>query len=235
MVNLKTHNAVGLSTRLHSYGPRIAVDALSLADYAHDGQFRKECRVGVEYKDPYIAHPMRNALRVARFTENHMSSRDVQELMISSLLHDTVEDAAARVVKFYGSTPTDNVRGQALGLILSNFNATVFDTVSRVTNPEFMKSLSREERNQKYLDHLRDEVVGHEFAYLTKASDIIDNAGSLKYMDACDKRRNLATKYTTPIQLMLAYSHVVSDKNVRESVMRRLGQVFEEIDRLSCD
>lgn len=228
-VNLKSHDAVGLAARMLSHGPLVS-EALRLASYAHDGQFRKECRVGVEYKDPYIAHPMRNALRVARFTEDRLPIRTVQNLVVSSLLHDTVEDVAPRIVSFYTESPVQGVsREQALLLIEQNFGNEVFDTVLRVTNPVLPEGMSKEERNKAYVRHLLSAVVTSESAWLTKASDLIDNAGSLKHMCVCDKQRNLAAKYNEPVSLLLGHRGIVRDEEVRNEVEMRLAQVSAEL------
>lgn len=235
MVVLKSHDAVGLAAHLLGYGPVVG-DALRLAAYAHDGQFRRETRSGVEYKDPYIVHPIRNALRVARFTEGHLSTRMIHDLVIDSLLHDTVEDASDRVAQFYspGDAPEPD-QSRALGLIAHHFGVDVADTVSRVTNPKAADtSPSRDARNQAYLEHLRERVVSSESAFLTKASDLIDNAGSLKHMLPGDKRSALSLKYQPPVELMIYHTSVVSDEAVRETVRARLALVKSDLAELTA-
>jgi hypothetical protein len=72
-------------------------------------------------------------------------------------------------------------------------------------------------------------VVTSESAWLTKASDLIDNAGSLKHMDVCDKQRNLAAKYTDPVALLIEHRGIVRDEEVRGRVGARLAQVSAEL------
>lgn len=225
---LKSHNVVGLTVRVMSYG-QDAIRALELADHAHEGQFRKECRVGVEYKDPYISHPIRNALRVARFTDGKLDRDTVQKLVVCSLLHDTVEDGADRILEFYGVEGGGDFRSDALNILRSEFGEGVADVVSRVTNPLSLSKLDKSRRNETYLNHLRKSVVNNELAYFTKASDLIDNAGSLKYMDANDKRRNLANKYAQPVSVMIHFANVIENVEVREAVRTRLENVGREL------
>lgn len=224
-MKLKAHDAVALSAKLHPYGPVVA-DALSLASYVHDGVFRKETRAGVEYRDPYIAHPIRNALRAARFMEGNYPSQRTADVMISCLLHDTVEDGPERVCSFYLVDHTS--QDAALALLRQNYDHSVFDAVRRVTNPP-LDGLSREQKQHAYVRHLVSTVIPSQDAYLTKAMDLIDNAGSLKHMDPCAKRKALSRKYTEPLHRMSMYSSIVQVEVVREALVQRLMQVYREV------
>ena len=137
-VPLKRLDAVQLSAALFRAVPA-AVPALELAAFAHEGFFRKETRAGVSYTDPYVTHPMRNALRLVRLCSPSLSGMEMLALANASLLHDTVEDAPGRVCEFF-SGPCDGldergVRDQALSLIGEFFGSRVQNTVLRVTNP----------------------------------------------------------------------------------------------------
>lgn len=232
-LELKARDAVALAAHLASYGPDV-LEALDLAAFVHDGQFRKENRAGVKYRDPYIAHPIRNALRAARFTHGLMSRADVVNLIVASLLHDTVEDAPERITTFYDMheiVGTD--RDVALAQISARFGRAVADTVRKVTNPKHFAELPRQERNAAYLSHLQNVVVVHEGAYLTKAMDLIDNAGSLKHMATCDKQKNLAEKYMDPVHAMINHSETVAHTVVRDRVITRLTQVLAELETIN--
>lgn len=227
---LKKQDAVALAAKLHPYGPVVA-DALSLAAHVHDGIFRKETRAGVEYRDPYIAHPMRNALRAARFMKVHYPAQRVADVMISCLLHDTVEDGPERVCAFYSSNQSS--ADAALDLVRQNYGHAVFDAVRRVTNPP-MEGMSREQKQLAYLDHLLLTVIPSQDAYLTKAMDLIDNAGSLKHMDPCPKRTALSRKYVEPLRRMAECSEVVQSEEVRQALAQRLWQVHREVITMSA-
>lgn len=236
-MQLKSRDAVQLTATLAEYGTDVR-EGVALAAYAHEGQFRKESRPGVTYNDPYVAHPIRNALRVIRFTQGHLPMEDVRRLAVECLLHDTVEDAAERVVAFFytDSSPEEvviGIREQALRAIATRFGERVSDGVRRVTNPVLPDGLTRGQKDTAYLTHLLAEVVVSEDAYIVKAMDLIDNAGSLKHMDAVPRRARLARKYTSPVALMVEHAHVVRHPVVRAAVAARLGQVVKELKHLT--
>ena len=234
-MKLKTCDVAALSAKLpliSSLDSRAACSALELAAYAHDGVFRKECRAGVTYTDPYISHPLRNALRVARYTDGVLPANQVTDLVISSLLHDTVEDAPKRILSFHGVSAEGSdieVRGRSLAVIETMFGSRVSETVWRVSSPLLPKDMDRASRDAAYMDHLRETVVEDMYAWITKASDMVDNAGSLKHMDPSPRRAKLAGKYVAPVQLMVDSSDVVSVTEVRDLISERLAQVSLEL------
>lgn len=213
---LKRLDAVQLTAELFRVCPS-SVPALELAAYAHEGQFRKETRDGVSYADPYVTHPIRNALRVLRLCSASMSATECLHLASASLLHDTVEDAPRRVMSFYRECdiglPEARVRECAHTLIGEVFGSRVQDTVWRVTNPVGT--------TLPYVEHIRSCVVNDEFSWLTKMSDLTDNAGSLRHMAPSPRRYKLAQRYTEPVQVMLDYAGVVRP-TVRVTVRQRL-------------
>lgn len=220
---LKRQDAVSLSARLSRQFPHdeLVIEAMSLAAFSHDGAFRKESRDGVQYRDPYIIHPLRNSLRVQRWYAGwHYPS--VPTMVCATLLHDTVEDAAERIIEFYGDTFLlygNTPRETALNALARRFGDKVSDIVFRVTNPE--GDLAPAE----YTEHIRTWVVSDEGAYVTKASDLVDNAGSLKHMDESPRRTRLAHKYVVPVQVMRAHSEVVRTPHVRSRIQERLRRV----------
>lgn len=246
--NLKGQDAVQLSAQLSVLGTAVT-EALSLAAFVHEGTFRKEFRPGVTYVDPYVSHPIRNALRGVRFTQDYMHPSDVQRLAITCLLHDTVEDGPERIIDFYADSDAATTRGVgagfggfegievingstrtlALDVISDRFGVVVKDTVSRVTNPVLPEGLDKDAKDAAYLEHLRREVVVDEDAFLTKAMDLIDNAGSLKQMPDTPRRARLAAKYVNPVTTMVAHADIVLHRIVRETVSERLAQVGAEL------
>ena len=75
-------------------------------------------------------------------------------------------------------------------------------------------------------------VVTDERAYVTKAADLVDNAGSLKHMDASPRRERLARKYVVPVQLLLAHSEVVSAVGPRSRIEDRLRRVEADLSAI---
>lgn len=228
---LKRQDAVSLSARLAMQFPgnEQVIESLSLAAFSHDGAFRKETRNGVEYLDPYIIHPLRNAMRIHRWYAGwHCGS--LHEMVCAALLHDTVEDAAERIIDFYGDTYLlhgATPRETALNALARRFGDGIADTVLRLTNPE------NPAPGEGYFEHLRVWVVSDEHAYVAKASDLVDNAGSLKHMDPSSRRDRLASKYTTPVQLMLAHRDTVTNMGVRKRITDRLEVVAADLRKLA--
>lgn len=227
---LKRQDAVSLSARLAMQFPgnEQVIESVSLAAFAHDGAFRKESRRGVEYRDPFIIHPLRNALRVQRWYAGWNCPR-LSDMVCAALLHDTVEDAAERIIDFYGDMffqHGDTPRETAFNVLARKFGDGVSDTVIRLTNPEDVRS------HEDYAEHLRVWVVTDERAYVTKAADLVDNAGSLKHMDASPRRERLARKYVVPVQLLLAHSEVVSAVGPRSRIEDRLRRVEADLSAI---
>lgn len=235
---LKTRNVVSLTSVLLSrtYG---AVDpALQLAAFAHDNTERKEVRKNVTYRDPYVIHPIRCALRLIRLVP-----QAPLHLLNSALLHDTVEDAPDKIISFFTHTEQTldprQERELALCLIADNFGRITAETVSRVSNPLPVadQTFSVEDKATSYLTHLTEEVLTDQFATLVKTSDLVDNAGSLRHMtDTTDntstpqksiahKQRTLARKYLRPVGLV----HDRLTEMSMEDAARRMAVVCDDL------
>lgn len=126
--------------------------ALAYQRFAHGsaGQLRKYTA------EPYHVHPEAVAGIVASYSTD-------EELVAAALLHDVVED----------------VPGQSVALIVSEFNRRIAGFVDDVTNrftKELHPGLNRKERKQLERDRLRGVSPG---AKLIKLADIIDNTKDL--------------------------------------------------------
>src|SRR5689334_18399095 len=64
--------------------------AIYLASYVHQGQTRSNR--GPLPRDTYITHPLRNTLRLMRY------GVEDADVLVASILHDTVEDHAERII-----------------------------------------------------------------------------------------------------------------------------------------
>lgn len=224
---LKTRNVVTLTAMLQSIAGEEIVEALELMAYAHDGGLRKEVRPAVEYVDPYAIHPIRVALRIMRLLDERGCEI---ALLQAALLHDAVEDEPARVLDFYGREPGLDPRAQALEQIERAFGPQVSGTVARVSNPDF-SGMTAAERDDSYLAHLRETVAPCPMASAVKASDLIDNAGSLHHMAPGPRQGRLARKYWRPVALMteVATDHGMPAMAVRlRQVTARLGAIMRE-------
>lgn len=185
------------------------------ARFLHEGQYR-----GVPGKpgsSPYIDHPLRVATRVIDW-----GIKDAQ-IIIAALLHDTVEDCADKILRELvsqeaveaaeadqgqsnrsqgesgkaegGSTTAGRALGEAakIGLALdwveNAYGSEVRDLVDTVTNRGEVSYGDK-------IDHiLTNGAVG---AVIVKASDLVDNAGSLHEQAASfgpEKLARLTQKY----------------------------------------
>jgi hypothetical protein len=182
-VPLKEMNAAMLSFELTRETDRLFADepqqhemvisAAMLATHLHRDQTRF---VRDNFpRVPYIEHPLRVALRLIR------GGATDAELVAAALLHDTVEDCVKEIVETYalgldlrlgGSHAID--QSTALSWISRTYSPAVSFTVMWVTNVE----------GGSYLGHLQ-ELASHGVKtlapLLVKASDLVDNAGSLIY------------------------------------------------------
>lgn len=167
-----------LAAELRPYGKRIP-HAIELATFCHEGQFRGP-RMGVE-NDTYIHHPLRVACRLVRWGITD------EDFLLSAILHDTVEDAPHRVIGGGGTSESQStsaaIRSLALSRIKVTFGSKVSTAVGLLSNPVTSnKSQPRAVKNRVYRDHVLHSVSMSPIALATKASDLVDNAGSLKYM-----------------------------------------------------
>lgn len=112
------------------YSPRIN-DAIRIAAYAHEGQYRKGSST------PFIVHPM----AVALITQKYVDDEDT---FVAALLHDVLEDVPERV---YSRTD-----------MLHDFGADIVGIVEDVTEPDITEPTKEawQERKQGYINHLAE-------------------------------------------------------------------------------
>lgn len=171
------------------------LEAYELASYAH----KKQKRPGGE---PYILHPLRVALQVARWGA---ASR---KLIVAALLHDVVEDNPNRVVSFFDEEsvqPDVSVASQikaSLFRIRIVFGEGVAGIVCALTH--YVEQ--PEDYNQRMLGYYfyLNELQGRE-EILVKAADLQDNMSRLHLLPARNKRRygRLVRKYSFAREIML--------------------------------
>ena len=160
--------------RLENFGPDIRdkiVDAFKFADDAHSGQLRFS-------GDPYIVHPLEVARMMAEMGFD-------EEVIIASLLHDTVEDT-----------------GVTLQDIKKKFGAKIGELVDGVTKISRIRSenakLTQAENIRKVLFSMVKDIR----VILIKLADKLHNMRTLEYLDR-DRRVRIA-KETLDIYAPLA-------------------------------
>lgn len=106
-------------------------------------------------------------------------------------------------------------------LIDAAFGFDVADAVRRVSNPIGMMD---------YHSHLVEEVLPNENAFVVKASDLVDNAGSLKHMVPSARRIKLANKYLDPVLTMVSGVGIVGTPFPRQHIRERLVVVADDLN-----
>lgn len=200
----------------------MVTSAAMLATHLHRNQTRR-VRRGMPHV-PYIEHPLRNALRVVRWGATS------PETVAVALLHDTVEDCSKEIVTVYASLHSaveshgDTIRNRqtdhdvALEWIDSAYGSIVAEAVSLVSN----KPGAEPEDYTPKIDALCSRVLNADkngrvdlpglIALVNKASDLIDNGGSLKHqigyaegapvLADLQTAQKLAGKYREPVSLV---------------------------------
>ncbi|MFC7849367.1 HD domain-containing protein [Arthrobacter sp. NPDC057388] len=137
----------------------LVTGAAATASFLH----RKQTRFvrGDMPRVPYIEHPLRVALRLLRWGVTDA------ELIAAALLHDVVEDCSEELLAAFGQ-PGEN----ALGCLARRYGRRVSVLVGAVTTPNGSTS---------YEEHLTRLANSGSRAMLIKASDLKDNAGSIRH------------------------------------------------------
>lgn len=147
--------------------------AISFAAYVHRNDTRAQ-RAGLP-RTHYLEHPLRVTERLARYGCVN------EDVLISAILHDTVEDHAAEIVAdFMPDAPSTNARDHAIDYVSHMFGRQVGRNVLALSNPDMDPTLSRDEKHALYREHVT-EAIEHPQVALVKFSDFVDNAFSLKH------------------------------------------------------
>lgn len=181
--------------------PYIA-EAIKVATICHEGQKRRDSK-GKE--TPYILHPLRVALSLMGYECINM------QILAAALLHDTVEDAPEKLVRYVFpdiQVPVSDevaLRRLAYKAISVIFGEPVTGIVKRVTNPISNPHASKAQKRAEYADHAETSIttVG---ALLVKACDMDDNGFKLEATSNPSRRRmvyHLATKYMPVARILL--------------------------------
>lgn len=154
--------------------------AIDLACQLHQDQRRASPTITTSGRplpgsEPYVVHPLRNAVRIIRWEESD------SDIVIAAVLHDVVEDQAERLAltevrSLHGLDRTET-RAVALHVIRDTFGANVARTVKAVSNPipPAGQSLSREQKRGRYVAHVQQAIPDYR-TFMVKAADFVDNA-----------------------------------------------------------
>lgn len=171
--------------------------AIDLAAELHRDQRRANPTIttaGSPHRDgqPYLVHPLRNALRIVRWEQTDADT------VIGAVLHDTVEDQPdqlAQRLHLGVELSPEQKRSAALQVISDGFGEQVSRIVAAVSNPIAAPGLSRGQKRDGYVAHVHAAVTDFR-VFLVKASDFVDNALGLHHQEPrCGPTGFLAWKY----------------------------------------
>lgn len=166
----------------------LTTSAATLASFLHRKQTRF-VRSNLP-RVPYIEHPLRVALRLVRW-----GAHDA-ELIAAALLHDVIEDCADELLAVFGQRDES-----ALACLRRLYGNRVAELVHRVTKPSALGITT----NRTYADTVAALADSGSLALLIKASDLKDNAGSIKYQlghGQDEKMLRLLRKYLPVVKVV---------------------------------
>jgi (p)ppGpp synthase/HD superfamily hydrolase len=165
-------------------------------------------------REPYINHLLRSATRVIR----HYQVDDA-DVVIATLLHDSVEDHAEDLAGGRLGDPTET----ALGVIADRFGSRVADLVRAVTNPEYDDD---RDHHVQYREHVAESLEHNPWARVVKVSDFTDNGVGLIHTTPGPKLHKLARKYR-PVVPILRDMVTRPDTPLADEVKQR---IIEQLD-----
>lgn len=196
--------------------------ALIISSSLHVNDFRKSPRDTLN-KPPYMEHVLRVTLRLVKYYNIKDSN-----VVISALLHDTVEDHA---VDFYPEIKDESeARKHVLNYYNDSFGSNVAKTVKDLTNP-IMETTNPKEKREIYYNHVKESIESNENALLVKVSDYIDNAGSLhithKKVAHKEGTQNMIKKYLPMSELFV---HNIDKSSLGSSQKDKIKERLHRVD-----
>ena len=176
---------------------------------------------------PYIEHPLRVALRLIRW-----GVRDAT-LIAAALLHDVVEDCFEELLEVFGRDGED-----ALECLTRLYGAQVAELVGEVSNPAACGSDKAASRGRYFL-HITALASTDTPALLIKASDLKDNAGSIKHQlgrGQDEKMLRMLRKYRPAVQAVLSGLRDMAGNNESTcAAVRDIGALQCDLDTLAAE
>lgn len=200
--------------RLMPEACEMVTSAATLASFLHRNQTRSVR--GDLPRVPYIEHPLRVALRLIRW-----GVRD-GEVIAAALLHDVLEDCHVELLEVFGDEAV--YPGETAPTLLGRlYGDRVACLVEEVTNPADGTS---------YGSHVEELATHPDESVLIKASDLKDNAGSIRHQigygeDARMLRR--VRKYLPVLQHV-----VIGLETLTEDLPEKAGPAGRAVTELHC-
>lgn len=154
---------------------------------------------------PYVEHP----LGVADQVLASMQEKD-PDLVIAALLHDAVEDQAAKLAKkAVGAPEAYTDEGKALYYIETEYGPRVGNIVSALSNPDFEQILqdegeevTAENKNRLYAEHVKEAIEDPD-VFPIKCFDFAANTLRLDEIQNPAKKMKLLRKYTPVVGIFI--------------------------------
>lgn len=125
-------------------------------------------------REPYNNHILRGAIRIMAPTHYGVDDPDI---IIASLLHDSVEDHPGKLYQIGQQSEADIAKG-ALLTISNLYGNNVAKIVEAVSNPEFDK---QGDWKHEYCEHVESSMMAEPKARPVKVSDFTDNGVGIVY------------------------------------------------------
>jgi (p)ppGpp synthase/HD superfamily hydrolase len=181
-LTLKQMNATTLALAVKLYAketPGIDTnkvnEAMKMASHLHRTDIRSN---RAQYNvTPYIEHPLRNTLRIARYG----CKREV--VLLGSILHDTVEDHPFEISEeYYGkkAETEEEARANSYAYIEKTYGKEVSKMVEGMSNPISEGEQTAEEKINTYVAHLTEAIEDPDVC-IGKIGDVVDNAVGLHH------------------------------------------------------
>jgi Region found in RelA / SpoT proteins len=185
------------------YSRQIAA-ALALAHRGHEGQFREQADSKAQ-PIPYIVHPVGVALLAAELFPQMNLVDEFDDVIAACLTHDLLEDTVI--------SPYDLERATSRRTL---------ELVTALSKPSFAHHSSREERNEAFLNAIKE-------------------AGKTAiFIKICDSLHNLSRPELTPMRLLAKtarkgrsqYVDLIETGNLGEALLAQYRTRLDEVDAL---
>lgn len=188
------------------------LEALNLVRELHSGQMRPD-------GTPYVGHLLNVADRI-------LSEWNIEDPIILSaaILHDSLEDQAEKLARMYkeGGELTDG--DKALEVLRARFGIRIASIIENLTNPKWPEGLSREEGNNRYIEHV-SHVIKDPIVLVVKLADFYDNGMRLDRSLDHNKRLKLSEKYLPlfgVFRARLAKGNTLFTDGIKEQILEEL-------------
>jgi (p)ppGpp synthase/HD superfamily hydrolase len=208
--------------------------AIDFAAYFHREQRRRNR--GDLPKDPYINHPLRNALRLLRYGVTDIG------VVIAAILHDTLEDCKAEMAKANGYPETGDPHGiptydYAYDLIERSFGVDVAMLVESVTNPTWTSGSTKAQKRAEYIKNVTKEIKDPR-VWLIKFADWVDNAAGLYHnVGGKEMVEHLTAKYLPLADIFLrefdSHVHALITPDGFEAIQKHIEQGRASLTKLA--